>query len=112
MANALEPGLCCLMDRGYARFTLWSDIHAADSSDVCRVRDNSVYEVIEEKELTEADRKAHATRPEDLHPEILAPSVRASNLLKMRVTNVLFPEDAMRLIESNQKSMFDEPDGK
>ena len=46
------------MDRGYAKFTLWNDIHAANSSYVCRVRDNSVYEVIEEKQLTEADRKA------------------------------------------------------
>ena len=46
------------MDRGYAKFTLWNDIHAANSSYVCRVRDNSVYEVIEEKQPTEADRKA------------------------------------------------------
>jgi hypothetical protein len=40
------------MNCGYARFTLWNDIHAADSSYVCRVRDNSVSEIIEEKELT------------------------------------------------------------
>ena len=58
MANTIEADRCYLMDRGYAKFTLWNDIHAADSSYVCRVRDNSVYEVIEEKELTEADRKA------------------------------------------------------
>ena len=36
------------MDRGYAKFTLWNDIHASNSSYVCRVRDNSVYEVIED----------------------------------------------------------------
>jgi hypothetical protein len=41
-----------------AKFLLWNVIHAADSSYVCRVRDNSVYEVIEEKLLTDADRKA------------------------------------------------------
>lgn len=50
------------MDRGYAKFTLWNDIHAANSSSVCRVRDNSVYEVIEEKQPTEADRKAGVIR--------------------------------------------------
>jgi hypothetical protein len=58
MANTVEQDRCYLMDRGYAKFTLWNDIHAADSSYVCRVRDNSVYEIIEEKELTQADRKA------------------------------------------------------
>ena len=58
LARTVEADRCYLMDRGYARFTLWNDIHAAGSSYVCRARDNSVYEVIEEKPLTEADRKA------------------------------------------------------
>ncbi len=31
------------MDRGYAKFKLSNDIVAAGSSDVCRLRDNSVY---------------------------------------------------------------------
>ncbi len=58
LANTVEPDRCYLMDRGYAKFTLWNDIHAAGSSYVCRARDNSVYEIVEEKELTAADRKA------------------------------------------------------
>ena len=58
LARTVEADRCYLMDRGYAKFTLWNDIHAANSSYVCRVRDNSVYEVIEEKHLTEADLKA------------------------------------------------------
>jgi hypothetical protein len=37
-----------VMDRWYAQFTLWNDIKAAGSSYVCRVRDNSVYHVIED----------------------------------------------------------------
>ena len=37
---------------------LGNDIHAAGSSYVCRARDNSVYEIVEETELTAADRKA------------------------------------------------------
>jgi len=58
LARTVEADRCYLMDRGYAKFTLWNDIHAVNSSCVCRVRDNSVYEVIEEKLLTAADRKA------------------------------------------------------
>ena len=62
LARTIEADRCYLMDRRYAKFTLWNDIHAANSSYVCRVRDNSVYEVIEEKQLTEADRKAGVIR--------------------------------------------------
>ena len=46
------------MDRGYAKFGLFNKIHTAGSSYVCRVRDNSIYEVLEEKPLTDADRAA------------------------------------------------------
>jgi hypothetical protein len=35
-------------DRGYAKFTLFNKIVAAKSSYVCRLRDNSVWEVVEE----------------------------------------------------------------
>ena len=46
------------MDRGYAKFALFNKILAAKSSYVCRLRDSSVYEVIEERPPSEADRKA------------------------------------------------------
>lgn len=46
------------MDRWYAKFTLFNKIVAAQSSYVCRLRDNSVYEVLEERLLTDADRTA------------------------------------------------------
>jgi hypothetical protein len=49
----LEPGHTYVMDRWYAQFVLWNDIQAAGSSYVCRVRDNSVYEVIENRVLDE-----------------------------------------------------------
>jgi len=58
MARTVESDRCYLVDRGYAKFLLWNVIHTAQSSYICRVRDNSVYEVIEEKPLTAADRKA------------------------------------------------------
>ena len=47
-----------VMDRGYAKFTLFNKIVAAKSSYVCRLRDNSVYQVIDDRRLTDADRAA------------------------------------------------------
>jgi hypothetical protein len=51
LRRRLSAGHTYVMDRWYAQFTLWNDIRAAGSSYVCRVRDNSVYEVIEERPL-------------------------------------------------------------
>jgi Transposase DDE domain len=50
----LAPGHTYVMDRWYAQFTLWNDIKAAGGSYVCRVRDNSVYRVIEDRPLSAA----------------------------------------------------------
>ena len=44
---------CYVMDRWFAQFTLFNDIHAIGSSYVCRVRDNSRYEVIETRPLSD-----------------------------------------------------------
>jgi hypothetical protein len=56
LERTIEPDRTYVMDRGYAKFTLFNKIVAAGSSYVCRLRDNSVYEVQEERPLTEADR--------------------------------------------------------
>ncbi len=42
------------MERWYAQFTLFNEIHAVGSSYVCRVRDNSRYEAVQERTLSEA----------------------------------------------------------
>jgi hypothetical protein len=58
LRRKLAAGHTYVMDRWYAQFTLWNDIKAAASSYVCRVRDNSVYDVIElrsvDQQATEA----------------------------------------------------------
>jgi hypothetical protein len=59
LERTIESDRCYVMDRGYAKFTLFNNIVANSSSYVCRIRDNSVYQVIEEKPLTEADRAAN-----------------------------------------------------
>jgi len=43
-----------VMDRGYAKFRLFNKIVAAKSSYLCRIRDNSSWDVIEERPLSPA----------------------------------------------------------
>jgi len=52
LADTLEAGRIYVMDRGYASFSLFQKILDAKSSFVCRLRDNSVYECLEEHDLT------------------------------------------------------------
>jgi len=58
LRKTLEANRCYVLDRGYAQFSLFDDIVQHQSSYVCRVRDNSVYDVIERRPLTEAGREA------------------------------------------------------
>ena len=59
LERTVEAGRCYLMDRGYAKYVLWNAIHAAGSQYVCRLGDAIPYEVISERELTDADRSAN-----------------------------------------------------
>ncbi len=52
LERTLEADRCYVKDRGYAKFTLFNAIVAKGSSYVCRVRDNSKYEVIEDRPLS------------------------------------------------------------
>ena len=45
----IESDRLYVTDRGYAKFALFNKIVTADSSYVCRLRDNSVWTVVEEK---------------------------------------------------------------
>jgi Transposase DDE domain len=57
LRSRLLPGRVYVQDRGYACFGLFQAIHDLGSHFVCRVRDNSVYEVIEDRPLS-AEAKA------------------------------------------------------
>ena len=50
--KTLQADRCYVMDRGYAQFSLFNAIAAIGSSYVCRVRDNSAYEVVEQRPLS------------------------------------------------------------
>jgi len=63
LRESLQPDRCYVMDRRYAEFKLFNDIHAIGSSYVCRLRDNSNLEAVEEeRELSPAARKAGVLR--------------------------------------------------
>jgi DDE family transposase len=54
LERTVESDRLYIMDRGYAKFALFNRIVAAKSSYVCRIRDNSVFEVLEERPLSPA----------------------------------------------------------
>src|SRR5208283_1627895 len=54
LERVVESDRLYVMDRGFAKFTLFNRIVDAGSSYVCRVRDNSVYEVLQERPLSSA----------------------------------------------------------
>ena len=55
LKKCIESDRTYVMDRGYALFALFNKIAAAGSSYVCRIRDNSEFEIQESRELSAAD---------------------------------------------------------
>ena len=63
LRQALQPDHCYVMDRWYAEFKLFNDIRAARSSYVCRIRDNSNLDAVEEERpLSDEAREAGVLR--------------------------------------------------
>jgi hypothetical protein len=48
----LQPGRVYVIDRGYAKYALFGKMIQAGSSFVCRIRDNSVFDVLETRSLS------------------------------------------------------------
>lgn len=79
LEQTIQSDHTSVMDRGYAKFALFNKIVAAQSSYVCRLRDNSAYEVIEELPLTEATarracsaiKSCVSTRPKAAHGQTI-----------------------------------------
>jgi hypothetical protein len=55
---ALQSGRLYAIDRGYAEYQLFQDIIDAKSSFIGRIRSNAVYEVVEERSLSDDARQA------------------------------------------------------
>jgi hypothetical protein len=58
LRNSLQPDHCYVKDRWYAQFTLWNDIVAANSSYVCRIRDNSNLDLVIEERVVSPEAAA------------------------------------------------------
>lgn len=52
LRGRLAADHCYVLDRWYAQFQLFDDIHAIGSSYVCRIRDNSSWKVMEQRPLS------------------------------------------------------------
>jgi hypothetical protein len=52
----LQADRCYIMDRWFGQFRLFNDIVDAQSSYVCRIRDNSNFDLVEERPLSDAAR--------------------------------------------------------
>jgi hypothetical protein len=60
LRKLLKPGMLYVTDRGYVDYGMYQAIHDAGSFFVARIKENSTFEVIGERELTQADRQAGA----------------------------------------------------
>jgi hypothetical protein len=68
LRRTLEAGRCYVNDGGYADRTLFDDIHAIGSSYVTRVRDDSVFEVVKERPLSDEALAAGVVRDAIVKP--------------------------------------------
>jgi hypothetical protein len=62
LRRSLRGGLLYALDRGYAEYRLFQDIIDAKSSFIGRIRENAVWQVIEERPLSARDRAAGVVR--------------------------------------------------
>jgi hypothetical protein len=62
LRTKLKRDCCYVTDRWFGQFTLFNDIAAAGSSYVCRVKENSAFEAIEERLLSDEALKAGVVR--------------------------------------------------
>jgi Transposase DDE domain len=74
LRKSLLPDHCYVMDRWYAQFVLWNDIVAANSSYVCRIRDNSNLDLIIEEQVVSPAAAAAAGVLRDIIVDIGATS--------------------------------------
>lgn len=83
LERTLESDRLYVMDRGYVKYALFNDIVTKKSSYICRVRDGSVYDVVQDHALTEAD---------------IAAGVLSDQTISLGGTSKTRPDHAVRLI--------------
>ena len=66
LQKSVESGRCYLMDRGYQKYALFNVINSAGSDYVCRIRDDLPFTVVQDRELTQADREARVISDQEV----------------------------------------------
>ena len=116
LAETLEPGRIYVKDRGYAGLALFQTILDHNSSFVCRIRDNAVYDLIEEYNLSQDakdagvifDRKvrlgSHAKTKEQLSVPVRLIAVKCTPHIKRAKTGRGGPEQGETLLIATDRS--------
>ena len=86
LRKSLSPDKLYTLDAGYGQYKLFEDIHKAGSNFVARLKDNAVWQTIEERPLTESDRLAGAQR--DLIVRLGSPKCQDDLSIPVRVIEI------------------------
>ena len=86
LRKSLSGDKLYILDAGYGKYSLFGDIRKANSSFVARLRDNAVWQVVEERTLTEADRLAGVQK--DIVVRLGSPACQDDLLDNVRVIEI------------------------
>lgn len=86
LRKSLSPDKLYVLDAGYGQYKLFEDIHKAGSNFVARLRDNAVWQVMEERPITEADRLAGVQK--DLIVRLGSPQCQDDLSIPVRVIEI------------------------
>jgi len=102
LRQLLSPGKFYILDAGYAQYSLLSDIIGADSSVVVRLRDNAVWESIEQRPLTDADTSAGVVKDTVVH--LGSKKIKSDCPMPLRIIEVFHKGDSARPRKSRVSS--------
>ena len=98
----LSPNKLYVIDAGYSEYTLFQDIINIKSSFVGRLRDNAIWETLEERPLTDDDKKAGVQR--DQVVSLGCKSKQGDITQNVRIVEVFCKGDRSRPIKSRVSS--------
>jgi hypothetical protein len=106
LRKALAPNKLYLLDAGFGEYKLFAEIHEAHSNFLARLRDNAVWETIEERPLSEADRCAGVQR--DMIVRLGSPQRQDDLPMPVRVIEIYHrgSSDRPRLSRVSSKKTF------
>lgn len=106
LRKSLSGDKLYILDAGYGQYSFFEDIRRANSSFVARLRDNAVWQTIEERALTEADRLAGVQK--DIVVRLGSPQCQDDLSGNVRVVEIYHrgPSGRPRLSRVSSKKTF------